>query len=230
MDALIRKDKFVLPVAWLGQDAFQVFIDMLERWDELPIHNVVTTRQFLELAMPSRGISTLERSLFAALQSKPVLFVSYRRADVPDTAARIAELLIHRYGRRSVYIDVWDLEPGSMFASDLEDAVSNSRAIVLVIGPRWEGPSNAEGLRRIDQQDDWVARELAIAHEAGCPILPVLVQGRSNPEESALPLTHKWLPWIQVAKAQYHDLEHDLRPVFEVLDKLILPRQAASVQ
>jgi hypothetical protein len=44
MNALIRKDKPVLPIAHLGDDAFDVFIEMLDDWDNLPIRKVLTRR------------------------------------------------------------------------------------------------------------------------------------------------------------------------------------------
>ena len=140
MDALVRKDKPVLPVAHLGGDAFDIFIEMLDDWENLSIRRLLTRRQFLELAMPSKDIAPVERLLFAALQAEPVLFVSYRNADVPDAAARISELLVHRYGRRSVFIDVEGLEPGRVFTEELERVVRGSKAVVPVIGPKWEGP------------------------------------------------------------------------------------------
>jgi hypothetical protein len=143
MDALLRKDKPVLPVAHLGTDAFDVFIEMLEDWENLPLRKRLTRRQFLELAMPSTNIAAVERLLFATLQTEPKLFISYRHADVPDAAARIADLLVHRYGRRSVFIDVEGLEPGQVFTEELEKAVSGSRAVVPIIGPRWEGPKDS---------------------------------------------------------------------------------------
>jgi len=221
MDALIRQDKPVLPVASLGEDAFDVFIDMLKDWDNLSIRGALTRRQFLELAMPSNDISVVRRLLFAALQSQPVLFVSYRHADVPDAAARIAELLVHRYGSSSVFLDVEGLIPGRNFDVELERAIASSRALIPIVGPRWEGDQNPMGGHRIADPDDWVARELLLARSSGCSVLPVLVQ-RTALKPAALPASLQWLEPIQHTQATYADLESDLRRLFQALDSLIL--------
>ena len=221
MDALIRKDKPVLPVAHLGSDAFDVFVEMLEAWENLPIRKRLTRRQFLELAMPSSHCAALERLLFAALQEEAVLFISYRHADVPDAAARISELLVHRYGLRSVFIDVEGLEPGRVFSTVLEKAIRGSRAVVPIIGPRWEGPVDASGVPRISQPDDWVAKELLLAFEANASVLPVLVQ-RAAMDLAILPQSLRWLEPIQRTQARYEDMEHDLRRLFDALDHIVL--------
>jgi len=227
MDALIRKDKPVLPVAHLGLDAFDVFVEMLEDWENLPIRKRLTRRQFLELAMPSTDCASLERLLFAALQENPVLFISYRHADVPDAAARIAELLVHRYGLRSVFIDVEGLEPGRVFSDELKRAVRGSRAVVPIIGPRWEGPLDTAGVPRISQADDWVAKELLMAIEGDSSVLPVLVQ-RTAVDFTALPPSLRQLEPIQRTQARYEDMEHDLQRLFDALDQIVLPSQNAS--
>jgi len=226
MDALIRKDKPVLPVAYLGSDAFEVFVEMLEDWQNLPIRTRLTRRQFLELAMPSTDCASLARLLFAALQEEPVLFVSYRHADVPDAAARITELLVHRYGLRSVFIDVEGLAPGRVFSTELERAVRGSRAVVPIIGPRWEGPLDDNGVARISQPDDWVAKELLIAFEEETSVLPVLVQ-RAALDFTVIPQSLRALEPIQRTQARYEDMEHDLQRLFDALDRIVLPSQGA---
>jgi len=223
MDALLRKSKPVLPIAHLGSDAFEVYVEILDDWNNLPIRKRLTRGQFLELSMPSRRISTVEHLLFAALQTKPVLFVSYRHADVPHAAARIAEMLIHRYGRRSVFIDVDGLEPGRVFSTELVKAIRGSRAVVPIIGPKWEGPKDAKGMTRIEQPNDWIKRELLTARDAGAAVLPIMVQRSSL--GSVLPESLRWLSPIQRTEAHYADVEHDLRPLFEALDAIVLPRQ-----
>ena len=98
-----------------------------------------------------------------------------------------------------------------------------SRAVVPVIGPRWEG-LGAEGVPRIAEPNDWIAKELLMAHAAGCAVLPVLVQ-RATLDFEKLPERLNWLKPIQNTQATYDDLEHDLQRVLATLDAIVLPKQ-----
>ncbi len=119
------------------------------------------------------------------------IFISYRNGD-GAYSARLWDHLIREFGEENVFFDKdRDSIPlASAFPQVLEAAVQGAEILLAVIGPGW---ISAESLRRIvEQQDDWVRRELLQAmnrREAGekIEVLPLLVGGVSMPEPSQLP-------------------------------------------
>lgn len=106
------------------------------------------------------------------------VFISYRREDAGE-AGRLAEWLAVRFGPERIFRDVTRLEGGDDFPSVISEAIAASTAVVAVVAPGWE--------TGLDDDDDWVRRELREALAAGRPIMPVLFGGAPPPERSRLP-------------------------------------------
>ena len=113
------------------------------------------------------------------------LFLSYRRADSAGQAARLAEDLGEVFGEEHVFIDIADLTAGRPFPQEIEAALDQADALLVVIGPRWLEHRD-EG-RRIDDPTDWVRREVGRALGLAKPTLPVLVGGALLPRSDSLP-------------------------------------------
>jgi hypothetical protein len=115
------------------------------------------------------------------------VFISYRRDDAAGYAGRLEEALERRFGNGSVFRDVLDIPPGADFAAAIHARLAQAQAVVVLIGPRWAG-GDEPGARRIDDAQDFVRLEVALALESGVPVLPVLLPGATLPAEAALPL------------------------------------------
>jgi hypothetical protein len=59
----------------------------------------------------------------------------------------------------------------------IRKAVEEADPFLTVIGPHWLSLSTEKGGRRIDQLDDWVAKEPRIALQREIPIIPVPLDG-----------------------------------------------------
>ena len=86
------------------------------------------------------------------------IFLSYRRDDTGGRAGRLFDVLVARFGARNVFQDVTTVAPGRDFAAQVDAAVTDSDAVLVVIGPSWLGITD-QGGRRIDHPDDFVRRE-----------------------------------------------------------------------
>ena len=73
--------------------------------------------------------------------------------------------------------------------------------MLALIGSRWLTVTGADGQRRRDDPDDYVAMELRLALESGLPVIPVLVHGARMPPADQLPEAIRALALQSVAGA-----------------------------
>lgn len=169
MDALDRRGKPVLPLAWLGGDAFDLFRTTLGRASAGEPVPGVSMDQYLQLVRPwTRGVPTWFGWLLrSVLTTQPQVFVSYRRDDVPVIADRLTGALARSLGPRVVYQDA-QLGPGAPL-DHLIQRVRTAAVVIAVIGRKW--------MPDVPREPDWVVRELSAAREAGVAVVPVPVDG-----------------------------------------------------
>ncbi len=79
------------------------------------------------------------------------------------------------------------IEPGADFARRVDDAISSSDAVLVVIGPEWLSTTGPDGTRRLDDPDDYVRREVGSALRSGARVVPVLVDEAELPGADDLP-------------------------------------------
>ena len=114
------------------------------------------------------------------------IFISYRHG---TTDSWVARLLFDRLESDfAVYYDTsrQSNDFGDDFAAGIDEALAACRVLFAVIGPNWTSP---EGIRRLNEEKDWVRRELRIALERGesLRIVPLFVGGEKAPDFSGLP-------------------------------------------
>jgi hypothetical protein len=115
------------------------------------------------------------------------VFISYRRVDTSDAAERVSDDMKRRFGRRQVFFDVDDIDPGARWRDVIDERLSSVAAFVPIIGPNWAGARDHEGRLRLFEEHDHVRREIAAALRLGIPIVPVLVDGATMPRKDELP-------------------------------------------
>ncbi len=133
-----------------------------------------------------RGIDVLIDSLFRR-QSTQRIFISYRREDSQWAAGRLSDSLEAYFGDDRVFRDIEDIAGGAHFGDVIHETLGAADAVVVLIGANWLGASDARGNRRLDDAEDWVAREVAAALEKGLPVYPVLLEDTPMPRASELP-------------------------------------------
>ena len=89
--------------------------------------------------------------------------------------------------RRHVFKDVDSIPLGRNFDQAIRDAVGRCDVLLAVIGPGWLTAAKAPGMRRIDDDDDFVRMEIEAAIERDIPIVPLLVNNATMPTAEDLP-------------------------------------------
>lgn len=115
------------------------------------------------------------------------IFINYRRDDVVGVAGRLGDSLNRYFGDGRVFRDVEGIATGANFEAVLHQTAQSADAMIVLIGPRWLGITDAQGQRRLLDPQDWVAREIASALERGIPVYPVLVEQAQMPRAEELP-------------------------------------------
>lgn len=117
----------------------------------------------------------------------PTLFLSYRQSDTLGQTGRLADALEARYGRDAVFRDIDSIEAGRRFDEVIERALADCRVFLPLIGDEWLTVRGADGLRRLDDPQDFVRREVATALARGVPVIPLLLEGARIPPATELP-------------------------------------------
>jgi CHASE2 domain-containing sensor protein len=116
-------------------------------------------------------------------------FVCYRRDQSSFVARSLQSALVALFGKASVFMDETAISPGQEWPREIQEAILGCSAMLVIIGPYWlTVPDAASGLRRLDDPEDWVRREV----EAGLArpevaVIPVLVEGATMPDRNDLP-------------------------------------------
>jgi hypothetical protein len=116
----------------------------------------------------------------------PGIFISYRRDDQAGFAGRLADVLASAFGGDNVFRDIEDIHPGEDFVVAIEKQLASVDVMLVMIGPAWLTVSR-NGMRRLDEPDDFVRREIEAGLKSGKAVLPVLVGGAAMPVEKDLP-------------------------------------------
>lgn len=118
---------------------------------------------------------------------KDRIFINYRRDDARGFAGRLSDSLAAYFGPDRVFRDVTGIDYGDDFERAIDDKLSESGAVLVVIGDRWTAMAHADGTRRLDDPGDYVTREISVALKNGVTVLPVLIGNAPMPRPEELP-------------------------------------------
>jgi hypothetical protein len=119
------------------------------------------------------------------------IFISYRRNDNPDAAARVRDGLARKFGNANLFIDVDDLFAGQRFDEELAKALRRCDVLIAAIGEHWMELLKA---KITSGERDHVREEIAAALQRRIVVIPVRV-GREGqlpplPRAGDLPPRH----------------------------------------
>ncbi len=149
------------------------------------------------------------------------IFISYRRDDSSGYAGRLYDRLVAQYGPDRVFMDIDTIRPGHDFAEDIERALSDSLACIVLIGRQWESITSAEGRRRLEDPTDFVRLEVAAAIRRGVIVIPVLVEGASPPSAASLPVELQPLARRQAIELSNERWHYDVSRLVLALDEVV---------
>ena len=149
------------------------------------------------------------------------IFISYRRDDSAGYAGRLYDRLAAHFGAGRVFMDVEGIEPGTDFVTAIENAVGSCRVLIVVIGDEWLNTSDAAGRRRLDDPNDFIRLETAIALKRNIRVVPVLVGGALMPRAEDLPEELRPLARRQAIEVSHKQWEASTAELIRALDSLL---------
>jgi hypothetical protein len=113
------------------------------------------------------------------MTAPPRAFINYRVDDCLAVATTLARELKGALSHAEVFLDHRSLEPGEPWPARLREEVQRADVVLVLIGPRWLTLQGADGIRRLDDPEDWVRLEIEGALGGRGTVIPVLVDGAS---------------------------------------------------
>lgn len=115
------------------------------------------------------------------------VFISYRRKDSRDIAARIYDSISQYCGKRNVFKDIYSTSAGENFEKVILQSIQSSKVMLVVIGTQWISVKNNEGMACLWDPRDYVRLEIELGLKNKIKVIPVLVHGAEMPGNEHLP-------------------------------------------
>lgn len=154
------------------------------------------------------------------------IFLNYRTADQALGAVLLDQKLSEHFGEKRVFRDDRSLAPGDDFADILWGWLRTSEVLLAIMGPHWLD-RDAAGRRLIDNEKDFIRREIAEALRIRLRVVPVLLGGVALPARTDLPKGLKRLARLQYLEIRARDPEPDIDRLIRRLER-ILPRSPGA--
>jgi len=116
----------------------------------------------------------------------PTFYVSYRSADSSNTMTALLTKLRECYGASNIIL-VQEMANNKDYQNALDHALRNVDAILIIIGKQWFTAMTDAGERKIDQTNDVVHYEVAMAFAFQKPIIAIRIDGADIPTAAMLP-------------------------------------------
>src|ERR1700736_6392458 len=91
------------------------------------------------------------------------IFISYRREESRWSARSLYDRLAARFDRKQIFMDVDAIAPGVDFFEAIEKRVGVCDVLIAVIGAHWLTSTDEQGVRRLENPEDFVRMEIATA-------------------------------------------------------------------
>lgn len=140
------------------------------------------------------------------------IFISYRRDDARADARSIYQRLQRTLGANKIFMDVDSIESGRDFRKVIDRYLSETSAILVLIGRNWLTASTDLG-RRLDDPEDFVRTEIATALKRDIPIIPVLVEDARMPRVEDLPEDIRPLAFRQAVRITHENFANDMNRI-----------------
>jgi hypothetical protein len=155
------------------------------------------------------------------------VFVSYRRDDSSGYAGRVHDRLEREFGANLLFMDVDAIPLGVNFIKVLREEVSKCDVLLAVIGSNWLGSRDEEGIRRLDNPNDFVRLEIATALHRDIPVIPILLDGAKIPKADQLPKDLKELALRNALDVRHTTFHTDMNKLIKELKGT--PREVVDV-
>lgn len=113
------------------------------------------------------------------------VFISYRREDGLMHARFLSEKLTNSGCR--VFFDQKDIHPGNDFDLTIKKHLEECNDVILIVTKSYFGMKDSNHQLRIQQDFDWVRKEIALALSHHKNIIPLLFNDTQYPKASEIP-------------------------------------------
>ncbi len=158
------------------------------------------------------------------------IFISYRRDDTEGEAGRLFADLTRVFGNEGVFMDVADIPPGADFRRVIDESVAQCGVLLAVLGPSWLTITGADGKRRLDNPNDFVAIEIGSALKRDVPVIPVLVHEAHMPPPDQLPESLQELSFRNSVELSHTRWNSDVQLLIEALKSYVTPNPVTEQQ
>lgn len=156
------------------------------------------------------------------------IFISYRRSDSAGESGRLSDDLIARFGPDSVFMDVDAIQPGRDFRKAIRENVGGCSVLLAVIGSEWLEAKSTGGVRRLDNESDYVRLEIATALARDIPVVPVLVRGARMPKADQLPEDIRELAYRNSVELTHARWKSDVQVLGQALSPYLTSEKAQA--
>ena len=150
------------------------------------------------------------------------IFICYRRGDTAGYAEAVYQALAKRLGSTRVFIDNQSGRAGEDFVRRIESELKAADTVLVMIGELWASPEN---LLRLNDESDFVRREIKTSLERGARVFPIFVGRAVPPREKDLPAEIQRL--ARIHGRQLSGLDED--QLYALLD-LVTDRRAGVAE
>jgi hypothetical protein len=147
------------------------------------------------------------------------IFISYRRGDSSGESGRLNENLEQIFGDENVYFDIEAIEGGINFRKDIIRALNSCKVLIAVIGPSWLDIADEYGKRRLENPDDFILLEISTALERGIMVIPLLINGATQPKRDELPNDIKDLAELNSVEISNKRWKYDFNELVKILKR-----------
>jgi hypothetical protein len=148
------------------------------------------------------------------------VFLNYRAADEGFGVHLLDRELSDRFGSAQVFFASKSIPLGAEWEKVMLSAVERSDALLAIIGRHWLTACDGNEQRLIDRSDDFVRRELLLAHRLDKKIIPVRL-GVPRVTKRQLPKVLSWLPECQDIEVRFRSARADLDQLANKLRTLL---------
>jgi len=154
------------------------------------------------------------------------IFICYRHEDTAGYAISLQDGLAARFGTGQIFRDMDSIEPGDDFHEIIREKIGACKVFIVLIGPSWLMCKEESGQRRLENPNDFVRLEVALALERKIRVIPVLVGGARPPREDELCPELAALCRQSAFELTDAGFRHELTRLIESIEKVIPPSGA----
>ncbi|MFL6078100.1 MAG: toll/interleukin-1 receptor domain-containing protein [Mycobacteriales bacterium] len=136
--------------------------------------------------------------------STSTVFINYRRSVDAYAAALLDVELSRRLGEQNIFRASRSIPPGVDFEEAIDAAIGQSKAMLVLVGPRW-----AETFRAGSHERDYVLEEIVEAMKRDILLIPVLLAGAPPIRTMRLPDELERLEQRQYLRFDYRAMSQD---------------------